>query len=45
MYTSYEALDLGSGSDLGQGRQIGKKVVGAWAGVRVKGEAEGGPDA
>ena len=44
-YTSYEALDLGSGSDRGQGRQSGKKVVGAWAEMRVKVEAEGGADA
>ena len=45
MCTSYEALDLGSGSDLGQGRQSGKEVVEAWAEVRVTVEAEGGADA
>ena len=44
-YTSYEALDLGLGSDLGQGLQSGKKGVGAGAEVRVEVEAEGGVEA
>ena len=39
-HTSYEALGLGLGPDLGQGPRSGKRVVGAEAEVRVEVEAE-----